>query len=70
MIGFGLYQSCRNRGTVCLYLGCGGVCGVGGGWLGPESGRVGWSYVCVCCKSGFFLEIAYPAICVLCSADT
>ena len=27
--GFGLYQSCRNRGMldVCLYLGCGGVGG-------------------------------------------
>ena len=32
-IGFALYQSCENRGgmlDVCLCLGCGGVCGVGG----------------------------------------
>ena len=39
-IGFGLYQSCRNRGVwdVCVLRGV-------GGWLGPGSGRVGWCYV-------------------------
>ena len=31
-IGFGIYQSCGNRGVldVCLCLGCDGVGGVGG----------------------------------------
>ena len=35
-IGFGLYQSCRNRGMlgVCMCFGCGGVGGVGGKWVG------------------------------------
>ena len=41
---------------VCLYFGCGGVGGVGGGMgreIGPGSGGVGWCYVCVRCESGF-----------------
>ena len=35
-IGFGPYQSCRNRGVldVCQCLGCSGVGGVGGRWVG------------------------------------
>ena len=35
-IGFGLYQSCGNRGSVdmCLCFSCGGVGGVGGVWVG------------------------------------
>ena len=34
-IGFGLYQSCENKGDVCLCLGCGGVvCVVCGEWVG------------------------------------
>ena len=39
-LGIGLYQLCRNRVVwdMCLCMGCGGV----GGWLGPESERVGW----------------------------
>ena len=52
---------------MCLCLGCGGVDGVGG-LLGPGSGRMGC--YCVYCKSGFFVEMASPGICVLCSADT
>ena len=54
-IGFGLYQSCGDRGSVghvsvfwlrwCRW-------GVGRG-LGPGSGAVGWGYVCVRCESGF-----------------
>ena len=40
------------------------------GWLCLGSGRVGWCYACVCCDSGFFVEMAGPGICVLCSADT
>ena len=53
-IGFGLYQSCGNRGSVgrvsvfwlrrCRW-------GVGRG-LGPGSVGVGWCYVCVSCESG------------------
>ena len=40
-IGFGLYQSCGDRGSVGR--GCSGVGGVGGEWvgLGPGSGAVG-----------------------------
>ena len=41
-----------------------------GGWLGAGSGKVLWCFVCVCCECGFFVEMAGPAICVLCSADT
>ena len=56
-IGFELYQSWGNRGSVgrvfvfCL-LWC-GWCrwGMGGG-LGPGSGGMGWCYVCVSCESG------------------
>ena len=57
---------------VCLCLGCGGDCDVGGAgyWLGPESGRVEWCYVCMCCDYGFFVEMEGAGICVLCSADT
>ena len=54
-IGFGLYQSCGDKGSVgrvsvfwlrwCRW-------GVGRG-LGPGSGVVGWCYVCVRCESGF-----------------
>ena len=38
--------------------------------LGPETGRVVRCYVCVCCEPGFFVKMAAPGICVLCSADT
>ena len=62
---FRLYQSCRNKGSV-------GRVSVFGlrwcGWLGP--GRVGCCYVCLCCESGFFVEITGPGICVLFSADS
>ena len=48
-IGFGLYQSCRNRGSV-IHVCCGGM-GVLGEWLGGLSqGIGGWGgvmYVCV-----------------------
>ena len=55
-IGFGLYQSCGDRGSVgrvSVWLRWCGWCrwGVGRG-LGPESGAVGWCYVCVRCESG------------------
>ena len=76
-IGFGLYQSCVNRGSVgrvsvfwlrwcgwCRW-GCGGGC-----WLGPGSGGVVWCYVCVSCNSGIFVYMAGPGICILCLAET
>ena len=54
-IGFGLYQSSGDRGSVghvsVFWLRwCG--CRVGRG-LGQGSGAVGWCYVCVRCESGF-----------------
>ena len=33
-IGFGLYQSCGNRGVLDVCLCCSGVGGVGGEWIG------------------------------------
>ena len=58
IIGFGLYQSCGDRGSVgrvsvfCLRW-CGwcrwGVCR----GLGPGLGEVGWCYICVRRESGF-----------------
>ena len=58
-IGFGLYQSCGNRGSVgrdvCLCFGCRGVSGVGGEWVGGlDQGLDGLCYVCVSCESGLF----------------
>ena len=50
-IGFGLYQSCMNIGSV----GCVSVFGLRwcGGWVAwTRSGRVGWCYVCVSWKRG------------------
>ena len=47
-IGFGLYHSCQNKGVldVCLFLGCGGVGGVGGEWVGGlDKGRERWGGV-------------------------
>ena len=77
-LGWSFTNPVRTWGVwdVCLCFGCGGVGGVGGvgdgvgGWHGPESGRVWWCYVCLCSESGFFVEMAGPDICVLCSADT
>ena len=52
-IGFGLYQSCLNRGSVGRVFGL-RWCrwGVGRGY-GPGSG--GWCYICVSCESGFLV---------------
>ena len=56
-IGFGLYQSCGNMGSVGrVCFGCSGVGGVRWGvgrGLGPGSVGVGWCHVCVRCESGF-----------------
>ena len=52
MIGFGLYQSCRNRGSVGRVFGLWCMWGVGR-LLGLGSKGVGWCYVCVSCESGF-----------------
>ena len=47
-IEFGLYESCRNRGSVGhVSVWVAGVFG-GSGWLA-------WCYVCVCCEYGFFM---------------
>ena len=60
MIGFGIYQSCGNRGSI----GCVSVFGLRwcvwyrwgvGRVLGPGSGRVVWCYICVSCESGLFV---------------
>ena len=58
-MGLGFTNSVGTVGVldVCLYLGCGGVGGVGGEWvgrgLGTGSGGVGRYYVCVSYESGF-----------------
>ena len=70
-IGFGLYQSCGDRGSVgrvsvFWLLWC--RWGVGRG-LGPGSVAVGWCYVCVRCESGLFVYMAGPGICVLYLVD-
>ena len=55
---------------VCLCLGCGDDGGGGvGEWLGPGPERLGWCYDCVCCESRYFVEMAGPGICVLCSSE-
>ena len=70
IIGFGLYQSSGDRGSVghvsVFWLRWCGWCrwGVGRG-LGQGSGAVGWCYVCVSLDS-----LAGPGICVLCLVDT
>ena len=53
-LGFGLHQSCGDRGSighvsVCWLRWCRWVLGRG---LGPGLGVVGWCYVCVRCESG------------------
>ena len=59
MRGFGLgFTNPVGRGgvlDVCLCFGYGGVCGVGGEWVGDlDQGLEGWGcYVCVSCESGF-----------------
>ena len=57
-IGFGLYQSSGDRGSVghvsVFWLRWCGWCRWRVGWgLGQGSGAVGWCYVCVRCESGF-----------------
>ena len=47
-MGFGLYQSCGDRGVLdmCLCFGCGCVGGVGGKWVGGlNQGRERWADV-------------------------
>ena len=49
----GLYRSCgKGRSVRSVSVFMLRRCGWG---LGPESGRVGWCYVCVTCESGFFV---------------
>ena len=33
--------------------------------LGPESGSVGWCYVCVSCESRLFVKMVGPGVCIL-----
>ena len=58
-LGLGLYQSCRNMGSVgrVSVFGCGGVGGVGGECVGRlDQGLEGcWRSGCVSCESGFFV---------------
>ena len=56
-IGFGLYQSCGDRGSVGH---------VSVFWLR----WCGWCRWGVGCESGFSVYMAGPGICVLCLADT
>ena len=57
-IGFGLYQSCGDKGSVTrvsvfwLWW-CGGCRWAVGSGLGPGSGAVGLCYMCVRCESVF-----------------
>ena len=58
IIGFGLYQSSVDRGSVghvsVFWLRwCGWCRWVVGRGLVSGSGAVGWYYVCVRCESGF-----------------
>ena len=74
-IGFRLYQSCWNKGSVgrvsVLWLTWCGWCRWGvGKRLGPGSVGVGWCYVCVRCESGFSVQTAGQGICVLCMTHT
>ena len=60
-IGFGIYQSCGNRGSVgrvSVY----GLRGVGGDWvwLGTGCRIVGWCFICASCESGLFVYKAGP----------
>ena len=56
MIGFGIYQSCGNMGSVGRvsvlrwYVWCSWVVCRGNG---PRSGGVMWCYVCLSWESGF-----------------
>ena len=66
--GFGLYQSCGNRGCV-VRVSVFWLCRWGMG-RGLDQGLEGWCYVCVSSESGFSVKMAGPGICVLCLADT
>ena len=69
--GYGLgFTNPVGTGCLCC-VGVGGVMVRVGGWRGQGfGGWVVWCYVCVCCESGFFVEMAGPGICVFYSADT
>ena len=70
MRGLGFTNHVGTGGVlgVCLCLGCSGVGGIGGEWVGDLTWvwRVGWCYVCVSCESGFFVLMAGPGIGILC----
>ena len=58
---------CVLDAVIYCVCGVGGVGGVGEGeGLGLGSGRVGWCYVCVSCKSIVCVYITDPCICIVC----
>ena len=66
-LGLGFTNSGGTWGMCLFWLRwCGWCWGRMDGWLGPESGRVGFCYVCVCCESGLSALMAGPGICILC----
>ena len=54
-IGFGLYQSCVERGSVGRVFVFGLYWCMWGVGRGLDPGLEGWCYVCVSCESGFFV---------------
>ena len=56
----GVWDLCQCLGCVCV-----GGGGGGSGWFGPWSGRVGWCYVCLRCKSGLYVGMRGLCICVV-----
>ena len=60
-IGFGLYQSCGNRGVLHACLCCGGV---GVEWVGGlDLGLEGWCYVCVSPDSVCIWQVQVSVYC-------
>ena len=43
---------------MCVFC-CAGVCGY------LVQGIGGWYYICLCCESGLFVEMASPGICIV-----
>ena len=67
-LGLGINNSggTLRKWDMCLCFGCGGVGGVGGEWVGGLDQGLRGCYVCVCCESGFSVQMVGPCICILC----